>query len=184
MSCASWRKHRCCRPLSVAPPVTHGRGGRWRWRSWRRRPPAPGACCASPARSRCARACACPRLLPAAPQLRGWQCAVGQHSRGEHAQKARPALAFRRLHLEAVSYGRARAGTKGVKCRSQAAKPPSCGRACAQVSNAYLSTPQAVEYPTTNETTSHMYYYPPVNQVRAQVQAWRSSGPALQSTRL
>jgi hypothetical protein len=67
-------------------------------------------------------------------------------------------------------------------CRSPAAQLPNC--TCAQVSDAYLSTPQAVEYPTTNDTTSHMYYYPPVNQVRALVQAWRSRGTASQEVKL
>ena len=34
-----------------------------------------------------------------------------------------------------------------------------------QVDEGYLSRPQAIEYPTTNDTTSHMFYYPPANQV-------------------
>lgn len=39
------------------------------------------------------------------------------------------------------------------------------GHIAAQVEKGYLSRPQAIEYPTTNDTTSHMFYYPPANQV-------------------
>ncbi|KAK9844215.1 hypothetical protein WJX81_008232 [Elliptochloris bilobata] len=33
-----------------------------------------------------------------------------------------------------------------------------------EVPGGYLSRPQPIEYPTTNNATSHMYYYPPANQ--------------------